>query len=112
MSDVTPSVGPNPLRPRVSTAGRLLLAIEKKRGPALEEIARHSRIGVRRLENCRDGIQPLDPEAQMRLAVTVLALALEHKRKAYTLYGQAQAALRMRDDPDRSHQFYPKERFL
>ena len=47
----------------------------------------------------------------MRLAAAILAMAPELERKAYALYGQAQAALRMREDPGRSHQFYPRDRF-
>jgi hypothetical protein len=44
----------------VSTAGRLLSAIQKSGGSDLTEIASHSRISFRRLEECRDGIRPLE----------------------------------------------------
>jgi hypothetical protein len=95
----------------LSTAGRLLVAIAREGAFNLDDIARHARIARRQLEECRDGVCPLEPEAQMRLAAAVLVIAPEHERKAYALYGQAQAALRMREDPGRSHQFYPRDRF-
>jgi len=111
MSEPTHVSGSAGSRQRLSTAGKLLDAIAKQGEPKLEEIARYLRIKVRRLEECRDGICPLEPEMQMRLAATVVALGSEHKRLAYALYAQAQAALRMQQEPDRSHKYYPRERF-
>jgi hypothetical protein len=111
MSETNEPLTTNNTRARQSTAGKLLALIAVKGTPSLEDIARHARVSKRQLEECRDGIRPLEPEAQMRLAAALLAIAPEHERKAHTLYAQAQAALRMRDDPGRSHQFYPREWF-
>ena len=102
----------SPRTARPSAAGRLLVAISRTSACTVEDIARRSRMTTRRLEDCRDGLLSLDPEEQMRLAAAILALAPEYERKAYALYGQAQAALRMREDPGRSHQIYPRDRFL
>jgi len=111
MNESRESTTPRRVR-RLSAAGRLLVAIGRTGTCTLDDVARRSQIPTRRLEDCRDGILSLDPEEQMRLAAAMLALAPEYERKAYALYGQAQAALRMREDPDRSHQIYPRDRFL
>ena len=97
--------------PHLSTAGRLLVAICREDTLLLDEIARRAGIGRRRLEECRDGIRSLELEEQLRLAAVSIAIAPKYERKAYALYGQAQAALRMQEEPGRSHQFYPRDRF-
>jgi len=97
--------------PRLSTAGRLLVAICRDDTVLLDEIARRARISRRQLEECRDGIRALELEEQLRLAAALIGIAPKYERRAHTLYGQAQAALRMREDPGRSHQFYPRDRF-
>jgi len=97
--------------PRLSTAGRLLVAICREDTLLLDDIARRARITRHRLDQCRDGIRSLELEEQLRLAAVLIAVAPKYERRAYTLYGQAQAALRMREDPGRSHQFYPRDRF-
>jgi len=110
MSETRQSIGPKGPR-RVSTAGKLLAAVTREGKRTLDEIALRAQVSTKELEECRDGSRSLELEAQMRLAAAILAIAPEHERKAYALYGQAQAALRMREDPGRSHQFYPRDRF-
>lgn len=97
--------------PRLSTAGRLLVAISRNDAFLLDEIAQRTRISKQHLDECRDGTRSLGLEEQMRLAAVLIAIAPDYERKAHALYGQAQAALRMREDPGRSHQLYPRDRF-
>ena len=110
MSESSQSMGPKGPR-RLSAAGRLLVALTRDGKHTLDDVALRAQIGTKQLEECRDGVRSLDLEAQMRLAAAILVIAPEHERKAHALYGQAQAALRMREDPGRSHQFYPRDRF-
>lgn len=95
---------------RLSTAGRLLLAIEGGGAP-LAELARLTGVREQTLLECRDGIRPLEPAVQMKLAAGALIVAPEHERLARTLYAQAQAALRLEESGAVRHLTYPKERF-
>jgi hypothetical protein len=92
----------------MSTAERLLRAIEAGASASFRELALMTRVSERRLKECRDGIRPLDLDAQMRLAAAVMELAPQHKRLAYRLYGQAQSALRTSDNNEALHQVYPR----
>lgn len=104
----TPSNG---ARPRLTTAGRLLVAIAERGAPTLAALAQRLDVTDARLDECRRGVRPLELESQMRLAAFVLAEAPDHARLARARYDQAQAALRMRDGADRVHMTYPKEHF-
>jgi len=98
-------------QPRLSTAGRLLAALTAAGSVELAELGRQLGVGVQALERCRQGLEPLEPETQMRLAALTLLVAPEHGRLARTLYGQAQAALRVQLGEGVQHKTYPKEFF-
>jgi hypothetical protein len=94
---------------RLTTAGRLLAAIEDAGRVTLAELAPGVGVRPQRLAECRRGVHPLELEEQMRLAAVTLILAPEHGRPARALYAQAQAALRARSPGDHLHLTYPKE---
>ncbi|HYD53684.1 MAG TPA: hypothetical protein VEA99_13700 [Gemmatimonadaceae bacterium] len=98
-------------RPRLTTAGRLLATLAESEQVDLVDLARRLGIPATRLEECRQGLRPLELEAQMRLAAITLLVAPELRRRAQALYNQAQAALRMQAGEDRNHMTYPREFF-
>ena len=95
-------------RPRLSSAARLLVAIDEQGSPSLDQIAQRLGLPLESLEECRDGTRPLALETQMYLAALITELAPEHRRLATSLYSQAQAALRGKLEPSRQHPYYHK----
>ena len=93
-------------RARLTTAGRLLAAIEERGTADLARLAWHLGVPQERLAECRDGVRPLDVEVQIRLATLVLTVAPEHGRLARQLEAQAQSALRVEQGAVSSHRTY------
>jgi hypothetical protein len=91
---------------KVTTAGRLLRAMAASGHGDLGLIGRQIKVSTRRLQECRDGIRPLDVEQQILLAAVATVLAPEHERLARHLHAQAQSALRVREGSVDSHSVY------
>ena len=96
---------------RRTAAARLLSAVVADDEISLGALAAHLRLSVATLEDCVDGIRPLELEAQLRLAALVCLVAPRHERLARALYAQAQAAMRVAQASPNRHMTYPKEHF-
>ncbi len=95
-------------RSRLTTAGRLLLAVHESESADLAELAKMVRVPVSHLEECRDGERTLDLDVQILLAAAVLALAPSHERIARQLHAQAQSALRVAQGAVSTHPTYQR----
>ena len=91
---------------RVTTAGKLLQALEAEGAHDLSRLAQRIGISARRMGECREGIRPLEIEEQILLAALVMEIAPEHGRLARRLHAQAQSALRVRNGEVDSHFVY------
>jgi hypothetical protein len=91
----------------LTAASRLIELVTRDNSSTLSELARRSAITTQKLTAVREGKRTLQPDEQMRLAAVVVELAPAHRRAAYRLYGQAQAALRTLLEGERTHSNTP-----